>query len=231
VRTEKKPEKVCEHVFQVGGPDITSGQDCCVYLVDGDRELALIDAGCGPSYKSLVANIIRLGFEPENLRSVLLTHCHIDHVGGAERFRADFGAELIARAEDAVPMENGDRLMTGALLYGVKFEPLSIDRRLSLEQEEVGVGDLTLEALFTPGHSPGSMSVYLDIGGFRVLFGQDIHGPFHPDFGSNIEIWRSSMEKLIALDADILCEGHFGIYSPASAVRSYIEGYLERLSR
>jgi glyoxylase-like metal-dependent hydrolase (beta-lactamase superfamily II) len=108
---------------------------------------------------------------------------------------------------------------------------LSIDRRLSLEQEEVIVGDLTLEALFTPGHSPGSMSVYLDIGGLRVLFGQDIHGPFHPDFGSNIEIWRSSMEKLIALDADILCEGHFGIYSPASAVRSYIEGYLERLSR
>ena len=231
MRAEKKPEKICDRVFQVGGPDMTAGQDCCVYLVDGGRELALVDAGCGPSYKSLIANIIRLGFEPEDIRSVILTHCHIDHVGGAERFRADYGATLIARAEDAVPMEQGDRLMTGAFLYGVKFEPLSIDRKLSLELEEVEAGDLTLETLFTPGHSPGSMSVYLDTAGLRVLFGQDIHGPFHPDFGSDIEKWRSSMEKLLALDADILCEGHFGIYSPASAVRSYIEGYLERFSR
>jgi glyoxylase-like metal-dependent hydrolase (beta-lactamase superfamily II) len=231
VVAEKKPEKICERVFQVGGPDITSGQDCCVYLVDGGTELALVDAGCGPSYKSLIANIIRLGFEPEDIRSVILTHCHIDHVGGAERFRADCGATLIARAEDAVPMEQGDRLMTGAFLYGVKFKPLSIDRKLSLELEEVKAGDLTLKALFTPGHSPGSMSVYIDTAGLRVLFGQDIHGPFHPDFGSDIATWRSSMEKLLALNADILCEGHFGIYSPAGAVRSYIEGYLERFSR
>jgi glyoxylase-like metal-dependent hydrolase (beta-lactamase superfamily II) len=231
VRAEKKPERICERVFQVGGPDMTSGQDCCVYLVDGGGELALIDAGCGPSYKSLVANIIRLGFEPEDLRWVILTHCHIDHAGGAGRFRTDFGARLIARSEDAVPMEKGDRLMTGAFLYGVEFEPLRIDRQLSLEQEEVEVGDLTLEALFTPGHSPGSMSVYLDIADLRVLFGQDIHGPFHPDFGSDIGEWRSSMEKLLALDADILCEGHFGIYSPAGAVRSYIEGYLDSFSR
>jgi len=62
-----------------------------------------------------------------------------------------------------------------------------------------------------------------------VLFGQDIHGPFHPDFGSDIEAWRSSMGRLLDLDADVLCEGHFGIYSPADAVRAYINGYLERL--
>jgi len=231
MKTGKKPEKVCERVFQVGGPELTSGKDCCVYLIDGGGELALIDAGCGPSYKNLVANVMRLGFEPENIKSVILTHCHIDHAGGAGRFRTDFGATLIARVEDAVPMESGDRLMTGAFLYGMEFEPLTIDRKLSSEQEGLEVGDLTLEAVFTPGHSPGSMSLYLDVEGMRVLFGQDVHGPFHPDFGSDIDKWRSSMERLLALDADVLCEGHFGIYSPASSVRSYIEGYLERFGR
>src|SRR5450756_3127136 len=77
MKTGKKPEKVCERVFQVGGPELTSGKDCCVYLIDGGGELALIDAGCGPSYKNLVANVMRLGFEPENIKSVILTHCHI----------------------------------------------------------------------------------------------------------------------------------------------------------
>lgn len=227
---ERKPFKVCDRVFQVGGPDMTSSQDCCVYLIDGNGPLAMVDAGYGPSYKYILANIIRLGFEPENLDSILLTHCHIDHVGGAAAFRREFGPRLIAHVEDSSPLESGDRVMTAAFMYGVKFDPLAIDRKLSQEEEDTEVGDLTLKAVFTPGHSPGSVSAYLDASGARVLFGQDIHGPFHPDFGSDIEAWRNSMARLLALDADILCEGHFGIYSPSDAVRSYIEGYLERFS-
>ncbi|MEQ8164334.1 MAG: Zn-dependent hydrolase, partial [Smithellaceae bacterium] len=60
-----------------------------------------------------------------------------------------------------------------------------------------------------------------------VLFGQDIHGPFHKSFGSNIEDWKKSMHLLLGLEADILCEGHFGIYQPKRKVREYIENYLE----
>jgi glyoxylase-like metal-dependent hydrolase (beta-lactamase superfamily II) len=60
-----------------------------------------------------------------------------------------------------------------------------------------------------------------------VLFGQDIHGPFNKAFGSDIDLWKESMHKLLALEADILCEGHFGIYQPKEKVRDYIERYLE----
>lgn len=66
-----------------------------------------------------------------------------------------------------------------------------------------------------------------DINGARILFGQDIHGPFDPSWGSNMKLWRDSMRKLINLNADILCEGHFGIYKPAEKVRDYIEYYLD----
>jgi glyoxylase-like metal-dependent hydrolase (beta-lactamase superfamily II) len=82
MKSEKKPYKICEGVYQVGGPDMTAGRDCCVYLVDGNGPLALIDTGYVPSNKSILANIMRLGFEPESLESILLTHCHIDHAGG-----------------------------------------------------------------------------------------------------------------------------------------------------
>ena len=41
----KQPRKVCNRVYQVGGPDISHGNDCCVYLVDGAESLALIDTG------------------------------------------------------------------------------------------------------------------------------------------------------------------------------------------
>lgn len=223
----RAPFKVCDRVYQVGGPEMSSGNDCCVYLLDGGGPLALIDCGCGPGYKAIVANVLRLGFEPDDIETLLLTHCHIDHVGAAASFRDDYGVALVAHERDAAPLESGDRLMTAAFLYNVRFEPLPLDKKLEGEGP-VSVGDLPLNVVETPGHTPGSMSAYLDTpAGARVLFGQDIHGPFHPDFGSDIALWRVSMEKLLALDADILCEGHFGIYSPADAVRAYIESYLD----
>ena len=60
------------------------------------------------------------------------------------------------------------------------------------------------------------------------MFGQDIHGPFNREWGSDIDQWRRSMERLLELEADILCEGHFGIFEPAHQVRQYIESYLRR---
>jgi hypothetical protein len=61
--------------------------------------------------------------------------------------------------------------------------------------------------------------------GKRVLFGQDVHGPYILK-GSDPLQAKLSLQKLIDLEADILCEGHFGIYQPATEVKRYIEGYL-----
>jgi len=67
-------------------------------------------------------------------------------------------------------------------------------------------------------YTPDSIVVHLEWGAQRILFGRDIHDPFHVDFGLDIMQWRESMEKVLYLKADILCEGHFGIYSPRDRV-------------
>lgn len=54
------------------------------------------------------------------------------------------------------------------------------------------------------------------------------HGPFSEEFGSELAAWRKSMERLLALEADILCEGHFGVFRPKENVAAYIEHYLEQ---
>ena len=46
-------------------------------------------------------------------------------------------------------------------------------------------------------------------------------------FGSNLEDYQKSMQKLLGLNADILCEGHFGVFESAEKVRKYIKGYME----
>ena len=77
-----RARKVHENVYLVGGPGISHDQDCCVYLIDFGKELALIDAGAGKGTGTLVHNIMELGFDPMNLGLVVATHAHIDHVGG-----------------------------------------------------------------------------------------------------------------------------------------------------
>ena len=113
---------------------------------------------------------------------------------------------------------DGDPVLTAANWYESDFPPTKIDERLSGPEGALGPGG-ELKWLHTPGHTPGSICLYLDRAGERVLFGQDIHGPFLPSFKSDINLWKSSMEKLLALDADVLCEGHFGIFRPRDRVK------------
>jgi hypothetical protein len=69
--------------------------------------------------------------------------------------------------------------------------------------------------------------VYLtELGSNLVLFGQDVHGPLDASFLSNRQDFKRSLRFLIGLDADILCEGHFGIYRGKLEVRQFIQTYL-----
>ncbi len=221
------PETVTEGVYLVGSSDLTDGRDCSVYLVDAG-ELVLIDAGAGVRTDSIVRNIELLGLDPAHISTLILTHCHIDHIGGAAYLKERFGVRIVIHTLDAAPVEQADEVRTGASWYGLRLAPLPVDVKLAGAEESLTFRDgKTLVCLHTPGHTPGSISVYGDIRGKRVLFGQDIHGPFLPEFGADLNAWQRSMKALLDLEADILCEGHFGVYRSKAAVRDYIERYLE----
>jgi len=223
----KNTEEIISGVFLIGGPGITSADDAAIYLVDFAGELVLIDAGAGRSSSQIVRNIEMLGYHPEAISSLILTHCHIDHIGSVPFFKKQYGTKIIIHELDAKAVESGDSRKTAANWYGTTFPPIAVDQKLKEEHEILKFGQEELHCQHTPGHTPGSISLYLDRAGKRVLFGQDIHGPFHRDFDSDIKEWKKSMHKLLALEADILCEGHFGIFQPKERVRSYIERYLE----
>lgn len=220
------PEEIVRGIYIVGGSDISDPKDCSIYLVDVG-ELILIDTGAGTSVEALAGNIALLGLDPAKITTIILTHCHIDHVGGAHVFKKRYGSRIVMHELDAAVVERGDNRMTAAYWYGVNFAPLGVDIKLTGEERRLSFSDNEVVCLHTPGHTPGSISVYVDTGGKRVLFGQDIHGPFFAEFGANIAQWQRSMEKLLSLKADILCEGHFGVYRPNEKVAEYIERYLD----
>jgi glyoxylase-like metal-dependent hydrolase (beta-lactamase superfamily II) len=126
---------------------------------------------------------------------------------------------------DAPPLETGDQILTAAKWYQTTFPPTPVDVKFNSPEEILRIGEQKIVCLHTPGHTPGSISIYLDKDGKRILFGQDLHGPLLSEFGSNLEDYGRSTKKLLDLEADILCEGHFGIYKTKKDVKNYILSY------
>lgn len=221
-------ERITEGVYLVGGMDYSHPQDAAVYVVSCGEGLVMIDCGAGKEPDVIVDNLREAGLDPGRLTTLVLTHCHVDHIGSASFFREKFRCTVVAHDLDADAVESGDPSLTAARWYNTRLPKTTVDSRLTGELETITCGSDEIHCLHTPGHTPGSISVYIDRQGQRILFGQDIHGPFNREFRSDIAQWRRSMEKLLALEADVLCEGHFGIYKPASRVEQYIRGYLDQ---
>lgn len=219
-----KPFEIVKNIFIVGGPEITDSRDGCVYLLSFG-ELVLIDSGAGWSVDKILKNISEFGFEGGEVGKIILTHCHIDHIGGVPEFKKRFGSKILIHKLDAPPLENGDPILTAAKWYQTTFPPTPVDVRFNLEEEIVRIGEEKIVCLHTPGHTPGSISIYLDREDKRVLFAQDLHGPLLSEFGSSLSDWDRSTKRLLELDADILCEGHFGIYGTKKEARNYILSY------
>lgn len=219
-------EIIWDGIYLVGGPDVSRSDDATAFVVDFQGELVMIDAGAGGSSRIIQRNIEEAGLDPRAISTLILTHCHIDHIGSAPFFRDRFGCKILIHELDAEAVEAGDPVRTAANWYETDFPPTRVDRRLQGEEDILTFGSEALHCLHTPGHTPGSIVVWLDRNGKRVLFGQDIHGPFMSAFRSNINDWRASMRKVLALEADILCEGHFGIFEPKGEAAAYIQRYL-----
>ncbi|MFX1564024.1 MAG: MBL fold metallo-hydrolase [Promethearchaeota archaeon] len=225
---ENVPLRITRNTYCVGGPNLTDSSDCFIYLVNVGGLLILIDAGLGRSIDQILSNIRQVKCKPENIALLVLTHEHIDHTGGAAEIKAQLGCQVAAH-QIAIPViTKGDPRVSAAKHYGTSLTPCPVDMSLDGDAGLVPIGNNTLHYVHTPGHTPGSIVLYFDDGNRRVLFGQDLHGPFSSEWGSDIDQWCTSMQLVLTLEADILCEGHYGVYRGKSAVRQFIFGLLEQ---
>ncbi|MHB8084518.1 MAG: MBL fold metallo-hydrolase [Dehalococcoidia bacterium] len=223
------PYRVIDGIYMIGGSEISDPMDCCIYLVDAG-ELVLVDTGAGKSTGKLIDNILAIGLMPEKLSTIIITHAHIDHIGALHDLKVKYDAKIIAHVYDSPAIESGKKV--GAEYYGIKYRPCIVDIKLQDESSKINIGTLEFQFLHVPGHTPGSIVVVLDnVAGKKVLFGQDIHGPYHPMWGGEPEKAIKSLEKIRDIKADILCEGHYGVIKPAQEVAEFIGDFIDGLKR
>jgi glyoxylase-like metal-dependent hydrolase (beta-lactamase superfamily II) len=218
---------ITSDIWQIGGSGLTRPEDAAVYLIHRQGHAAVVDAGCGPSVPDILDNIETCGISAGQVEWIVLTHYHFDHTGGAAALQSALGCRILAHAADAVYLEAGNDRVTAASWYGARLAPLPVDIAFEGETYALMLGDLEVNAIHTPGHSPGSMVLTVVSDGLRVLFGQDVHGPLHGDLRSNVPDYRQSLKRLLDLDADVLCEGHYGVFRGKDTIRAFISSFLK----
>ncbi len=219
--------EITSEIFEVGGGHLTAPEDAAIYLIKFGQESALVDAGCGEGIDRLFANVRKCGVDPKRLKYLLITHCHYDHTGGAAKLKRQIGLEIVAHELDSPYLEAGDNKVTAAgNWYGAKLEPFKVDRKLTGSGEDIMLGGRKIRAIHTPGHSPGSTVYLTESDGLKVLFAHDVHGPLNPVFLSNSRDYSQSLKVMLDIGADILCEGHYGVYRGKAEVAGFIRQFM-----
>ena len=143
------PIKVFDNLYHVGPGTVSS------WMIPTTDGLILIDTAQEPYVDLIMNNIRNSGFDPKDIRYILITQGHLDHFGGAARLKDISGARVAASEQDWVMM---DEFARRPLPAQPPFHR-TVERDMVIKDGDViTLGSTSLKAYFLPGHTPGSMS-------------------------------------------------------------------------
>jgi glyoxylase-like metal-dependent hydrolase (beta-lactamase superfamily II) len=208
--------RLTDRVYLVGGSGygLSPTGDCNIFLIDGKTEMALVDTGGGDGVEAILENVKEIGLNPDNIKYAFNTHCHFDHIGGNKELKEKTGCKIVAHPNDKKSIENLDELSLFSMAKekGLRFKATSVDV-VVVDGEKFKVGDLELEIIHTPGHTPGCFSLLLKEGKLTSIFTGDIAGAqgrlgYINGPGFSLPDWKMSIKKLIKFKPDRLYPGH-----------------------
>jgi metallo-beta-lactamase class B len=202
------PVRIHGNTYLVGSCGISS------ILIVGSAGNVLIDGGTEEDAGLIADNIRALGYRMQDIRFILTSHEHFDHVGGIAKLR---GATVVTSAPAAKVLSTGTPSPDDPQFGVVKtFPPAQVGRSVR-DGEEVLLGNVMLTAIATPGHTPGALSwrwVSCDGGVCRIIVYADSLTPVGPpayrysDHPALVAAFRQSIAKIAASPCEILLTPH-----------------------
>lgn len=205
------PVRIHANTYLVGTCGISS------ILIVGDQGDVLIDGGTEQDSDLIAANIRELGFRVGDVRIILTSHEHFDHVGGIAKLQRLSGATVMTSAPAARVLALGVPATDDPQFGVVKPFPGVPVGRIIGDGDEVRLGNLALTAMATPGHTSGALSwrwVSCDGGVCRTIVYADSLTPVSNDkyrFNDHpavVAAFRASIAKIAASPCEILLSPH-----------------------
>jgi glyoxylase-like metal-dependent hydrolase (beta-lactamase superfamily II) len=190
----------------------------CYFVEQDDGSLMLVDAGVQPDGRKILGYLTdSLKKQPSDVKSMVLTHCHVDHVRGAAAIKTATGAKVEAHQAEADYISGAKKYPGPGGAAGVLFalispffssRPVPVDVRLAQDDKVGGYS-----VIHTPGHTPGSIALYnpqakvLFVGDTARCIKGKLVGP-PPSFTADMSGAKASLARLAGLDFDVLLSGH-----------------------
>jgi metallo-beta-lactamase class B len=154
------PTKLFDNLYAFG----RSGT--VVYAIPTSAGIILIDSGYGNEVESvLIAQMKVVGLDPAQVKTLILTHGHGDHFGGAAYFQDHYGTRIVESAADWDLMEHPPQPPPGFAAKGPPPAPVTPPRRdiVAEEGKPIVLGDEKVTPVMVPGHTPGSMALIFPV--------------------------------------------------------------------
>lgn len=196
------------------------------FLIETSEGPILIETGPETTWPKLVAGLDKLGYQPQEVKHVLLTHIHFDHAGAAWKF-AETGASIYVHPSGLPHLASPQRLWdSAAQIYGKdmdrlwgRMQPIPQGQLKAVKHgEHLRFGDTTLTSLHTPGHAVHHIAWQLgeviftgDVAGVKINQGPVVPPCPPPDI--HIENWKASIDLLRDRKPKRLYLTHFGTVS------------------
>ena len=213
--------RICESLALIGSMQfgLSGPLDCHVYALQGPSGVVLIDAGGGTHTERLLANL-RADLGRPEVDTLIITHCHLDHCGGATSLQAATNCRVVAPEQSRAVLASGDEELSGlraARGQGVypsdfRFSACPVDVGLH-DGEGFEVAGLRFVPIHIRGHSRDSFCLLTKIQGSNWLFSGDsvfyggVLGIINAE-GSEMAGYRSDLPKLGGLAIEGLFPGH-----------------------
>ncbi|MFQ5837954.1 MAG: MBL fold metallo-hydrolase [Thermoplasmata archaeon] len=189
-------------VYRIVDPSFDSN----LYLVMSE-EVALIDSGTGRGREAVLQQIEEK-LEGAPLNELILTHRHVDHVGGARSVASTYDLVPKISVDDAAALLQADQRSTGATLFGMELEPMEVE--VLPYGQAIDLGGSKLEVIHTPGHTIGSICLWCEDGSLftgDTIFAYGGIGRWDMETGSLKDL-LSSLKRLEPLQVETLYPGH-----------------------
>jgi metallo-beta-lactamase class B len=204
-----EPFRIAGNTWYLGSEGIT------VLLIRSDAGAVIIDAGVPGTLPALQRSLGKLGVAAQEIKLILTSHAHYDHVGALAALQEWTGARVLASADSAALLAAGGR---GDLHFGdaLPFAPVRVYDTL-VDGEQVRLGALSLQLHLTPGHTPGSSTwtwtENSGAGTIAMVYADSLTAPGyrlldHPQLPDLVATYRASFSRLRTLPCDLLLTPH-----------------------
>ncbi len=213
-----------------------------VYIYDTDTP-TIIDTGLGTNYENILDGLEELGIEPSELESILLTHIHLDHAGGAGFLVEETDTDVYVHTSgkqfivDPSSLWEGTKQAVGDQLeFYLEPKPIPEDRIKTVEDgDTIDLGAKTLAVHHAPGHAFHQVMFHDSTD--DAVFAADAAGIYLPRLDSVIVTSPPpgfDLERVIAdanaidgLDPETICYAHFGPVNAKGRIEEYVEVITE----